>query len=268
MPVPPAAASTNARPWGLSRAVEQDTPAARVELWWRWPVLLAMLATIPAFYIELLEQLPTRLAIAIYVSAACLIAISLWRVARLLADPRQYLRSNVLDLVLMLGLLLAATLPPSTDSSQALAVRLLVSILTLVRMVWAFKASITRGGLPYLLMTAFLVLGGCGVGFWALEPNVHSLGDGLWLAFTTAATVGYGDIVPTAPASKIFAVFVVLLGYAVLSLVTAAIAAVWVETVERRMEREILDDLHHEVRGLRDELAALRDDMRHKEPSS
>jgi voltage-gated potassium channel len=258
----------SARPWGLSRAVEPGTAAARAELWWRWPVLLAMLATIPAFYIELLEQLPTRLASAIYVTAACLIAVSLWRVARRLADPRPYLRSNALDLVLMLGLLLAAALPPSTDSNQALAVRLLVSILTLVRMVWAFKSSITRGGLPYLLLTAFLVLGGCGVGFWALDPNVHSLGDGLWLAFTTAATVGYGDIVPIAPASKIFSVFVVLLGYAVLSLVTAAIAAVWVETSEQRMEREILDDLHDEVRGLREELAAMRDEMRRKEQGS
>jgi voltage-gated potassium channel len=103
------------------------------------------------------------------------------------------------------------------------------------------------------------VLGFCGVGFWALEPRVHSLGDGMWLAFTTAATVGYGDIVPSTPASKIFSVFVVLLGYAVLSLVTAAIAAFWVESSEREMEADILRAMHAELRELRDEVAALRD---------
>jgi voltage-gated potassium channel len=100
----------------------------------------------------------------------------------------------------------------------------------------------------------------CGVGFWALEPRVRTLGDGLWLAFTTAATVGYGDIVPSTPAAKIFAVFVVLLGYAVLSLVTAAIAAMWVETSERRLEHDILRQVHAEVSALRAELAALRED--------
>ena len=85
-----------------------------------------------------------------------------------------------------------------------------------------------------------------------------TFGDGLWLAFTTAATVGYGDIVPSTPAAKIFAVFVVLLGLAVLSAVTASIAALWVQTEERRIEHEVLRDLHRELRVIRDELTALR----------
>jgi voltage-gated potassium channel len=113
-----------------------------------------------------------------------------------------------------------------------------------------------------VLVLSLLILAGCGVGFWLLEPRAHTLSDGLWLAFTTAATVGYGDIVPTTPAAKIFAVFVVLLGYAALSLVTAAIAAVWVESAEREVEREILHELHAEVKRLRADLQALREDVR------
>ena len=65
---------------------------------------------------------------------------------------------------------------------------------------------------------------------------------------------------PSTPAAKIFAVFVVLLGYAVLSLVTAAIAAMWVETTERRIEHDILRELHLEVSALRAEVSALRRD--------
>jgi voltage-gated potassium channel len=102
------------------------------------------------------------------------------------------------------------------------------------------------------------VLLACGLGFWWLEPTTPDLASGLWLAFTTAATVGYGDLVPTTPASRIFAVFVVLLGFGVLSLVTAAIAAHWVETEERRMEREILRDMRRELGQLRQELVSLR----------
>lgn len=251
----------SSRSWGLSRPSVLNGEAMRCELRWRWPVLLALLATVPAFYIELLKDLPTPLAVTIYLFAAAMLVGSLWRVARLLDHPRQYLRSKALDLTLIAGLLIAAALPPSIESGPSLAVRLLVSLLTLLRMVWAVKSWVTRGGLAYLLLMALLVLGFCGVGFWALEPRAHSLGDGLWLAFTTAATVGYGDIVPTTPAAKIFSVFVVLLGYAVLSLVTAAIAAMWVETSERRLESDLLRDMHAQLRSVHKELADLRRDL-------
>ena len=252
------------RSWGLSRPPALNAAAVRAERFWRWPVLIALLSTIPAFYIELLENLPTPLAVAIYLLAAGLTGLSLWRVARLLTHPRQYLRGNGLDLVLIGGLLIAALIPPSIGSSPALVVRLVVSMLTLLRMVWTIKSWVTQGGLGYLLALAMLVLFFCGAGFWALEPKVQSLEDGLWLAFTTAATVGYGDLVPTTPASKIFAVFVVLLGYAVLSLVTAAIAAMWVETSERRMEQDILRDLHAQLRSVHEELAALKDELKRR----
>ena len=105
---------------------------------------------------------------------------------------------------------------------------------------------------------AGVLLLGCGMVYWWVEPHTPNYTDGLWLAFVTASTIGYGDIVPSTHASRLFSVFVVLLGFAVLSLVTAAIAATWVESQERRIEREILRDLHREIKVLRDDVAALR----------
>lgn len=108
-----------------------------------------------------------------------------------------------------------------------------------------------RLGYPLALSLTILLLGG--VGFWVLEPKVETLSDGLWLAFTTAATVGYGDIVPSTHSSRAFAVVVVMLGLAVLSLVTASVAAVFVGNEERDFERELMQ----EIRALRAEVAAL-----------
>ena len=119
------------------------------------------------------------------------------------------------------------------------------------------KQIITRRGLLYSLVLCFLILSLGGVGFWLLEPRAHTFSDGLWLAFTTAATVGYGDIVPSTHASRAFAVVVVLLGLAVLSLVTASVAAMFVETEERQIER----DLMHEIGSLRAEVRSLRDEL-------
>lgn len=117
---------------------------------------------------------------------------------------------------------------------------------------------ITRRGLIYSLLLCLLILGLGGVGFWILEPKAITLSDGLWLAFTTAATVGYGDIVPSTHASRVFSVLVVLLGLAVLSLVTASVAAMFVETEERQIER----DLMHAIGALRAEVRDLHNEFR------
>jgi voltage-gated potassium channel len=108
------------------------------------------------------------------------------------------------------------------------------------------------------LAVATLLLLACGGVYWWIEPRAATLADGLWLAFVTASTVGYGDVVPSTMGSRLFSIVVVLLGFGVLSLVTAAIAAALVGTQERDIEREILRDLHREIAAVRADLAALR----------
>jgi voltage-gated potassium channel len=109
-------------------------------------------------------------------------------------------------------------------------------------------------GVFYSLVLCVAILGFGGIGFWLIEPRAQTLSDGMWLAFTTAATVGYGDIVPSTFASRAFAVLVVLLGLAVLSIVTASIAAIFVEADERQFEQQILQEL----KELKGELRALQ----------
>ena len=95
-----------------------------------------------------------------------------------------------------------------------------------------------------------------------IDPNIHTLSDGLWLAFTTAATVGFGDVVPSTHASRAFSVIVVLLGLAVLSLVTASLSAIFVEQEVEAEERQIEKDLMHEIRHLRHEVTDLRREIK------
>lgn len=126
------------------------------------------------------------------------------------------------------------------------------------------RKMLSRRGLLYslFLCVAILLLGG--LGFWVLEPRAVTIEDGLWLAFTTAATVGYGDLIPSTPASRIFSVVVVLFGLAVLSLVTASVAAFFVEKEERQIEDDLMGELAQlrtQVQALAQELAALRSDL-------
>lgn len=123
-----------------------------------------------------------------------------------------------------------------------------------------------RQGFVYSLMLAMAILVLGGVGFWWLDPKVLTLSDGLWLSFTTAATVGYGDLVPSTHASRAFSVVVVLLGLAVLSLVTASLSAMFVEREVQEEDRAIERDLMREIRHLRHELAELRQEVQALRP--
>ncbi|WP_442774934.1 potassium channel family protein [Sphaerotilus montanus] len=223
----------------------------------RWFILGTLIATIPAFYLEMLTGERSLLAAAAYVLAALAMVLRI-ALRRVLMATRM---RRWLVWTLIAGLLLAAVLPPSSTSSFALTLRLLTALLTLLHMMWLLQHLLARDSLPSLLGAAVLVLLLCGAGFWWIEPRTPTLADGLWLAFTTAATVGYGDVVPSTPASKVFAVFVVLLGFGILSLVTASIAAMWVESSEWRMEHDILRDLHAEIGQLRAELRATHDEL-------
>ena len=75
----------------------------------------------------------------------------------------------------------------------------------------------------YAFVLCVIILLGGGWGFWAIDPAIDTFGDGVWLAFTKAATVGYGDLVPSTFASRLFAVAVFMLGLTVLSLATSAL---------------------------------------------
>lgn len=96
------------------------------------------------------------------------------------------------------------------------------------------------------------------------EANIRSFGDAAWWAAATVPTVGYGDRYPTTTEGRFIAVGLMLTGIALLGVVTAAIASWFVERMsevavaEARTEAEV-SDLVVEVRALRGEIVALRD---------
>jgi voltage-gated potassium channel len=125
---------------------------------------------------------------------------------------------------------------------------------------------LVRKGLLYSLALALIILLFGGVGFWAIDPRIETLSDGLWLAFTTAATVGYGDLIPHTPLSRLFSVVVVLLGLAVLSLVTASLSAIFVEQEVHEEEVAIKHNMALEMHQLRQEVRALREQIARQVP--
>lgn len=94
------------------------------------------------------------------------------------------------------------------------------------------------------------------------DPNITSLADALWWAATTVTTVGYGDRYPTTGVGRLIAVALMVVGIALLGVVTATVAA-WfvsklqdVKAAEQRTEAT-LSDVLAELREVRSRLDAL-----------
>jgi len=239
-----------------TRSATGRASIATARLWLEW---IALAATVPAFYLAMFPD-GRALATVLYGAAASACAVSLaWDVRHVVGRSRDEARGRRRPRLLLIAALVVSALVPAGDSIGLLILRLTTSLLAMLRVLESIDPWFWRRDLPRYLALAVAVFVACGLGFWALEPRVDGLGDGLWLAFTTAATVGYGDIVPSTPASRIFAVFVVLLGVAVLSLVTAAIAAMWVQSEDRKIEADLLTNLDRRLDAIHADLRRLQD---------
>ncbi|WP_329604147.1 potassium channel family protein [Undibacterium rugosum] len=236
----------------------------RFLIWLSRPLLLAgLMLSIPAFYLLLAgdNELTRTVGHSLYAMVALLIAVDTWVQWRKNRFQERRSGKLILDVGIVFGCVLSS-LPSATEWSLVeWLLRLALCAAIMMRIATLVLRHMKPSHLVQVIVLALLLLATAGGGFYWLEPNVHSYANGVWLAFTTIATVGYGDIVPSTPASKIFAVFIVLLGYAMFSIVTANIAALFVEEEEEQLEQE----LHADIRSLSREVHALRLELRERD---
>lgn len=93
-----------------------------------------------------------------------------------------------------------------------------------------------RGGrrVPALLVIASLAVLLAGAGFAALESDtVSSYWEGLWWALSLMTTVGFVGETPETTGGRILSAVLMIGGFAVLALTTAAIASLFVREEER-----------------------------------
>lgn len=230
--------------------------AHRWERHLNWPLFLVLFLAVPAFYIEVLEPSPELLQVGwLFILAIALsFAGHLVAMLALCGDRREYLRRNWMHVLIVVGASVNLLVIGRPDSLLGWAVRIVWQVTAFLRLLGFLTVFLRPGSLGAVLLLAALTLAAAGLGFYWLEPSVRNYGEGVWLAFASAATVGYGDFVPTTPASRVFAVFIVLLGYAVISLVTASIAALFIGEEEKELRRE----MHRDIKALRQEIAELR----------
>lgn len=251
------------RALGIGGVPPHENPEAY--LWERrlhWLMMGVALLALPSYYLETTYATGPWHWAGRGLDAFIFLAFSaefLWMLG-LVRQKRLYVLHNWLDLTIIVAAFLSI-FEVSLDWMPLVRLfRLAYVGLIFARAVTAMREVLAPASVPYLLGWGVLVFGAAGAVFYWLEPTIPTLWDGIWLAFVTGSTVGYGDFVPTTTGARLLAVLVVLVGFAMLSLVTASFTAFFVGEDEKRLRREMHQDireLRQEVRELKAELARL-----------
>ena len=178
--------------------------------------------------------------------------------------PRRlrYLWQHWFDvLIVLLPFLRPLRILRSARALQALrAARVLVY---LVRASHTSVAIMARRGVQGVLLFALGALIASAVVITFAERgsggSIDGLGTAVWWAFTTVTTVGYGDTYPVTLVGRGVATFLMLIGIGLFGVLTANVAAYFVETAQDQSDDTAPDPIEEvlaELRRLHDRLDA------------
>lgn len=203
------------------------------------PLTVLAVLMIPLLIAPLLFQMPKR-----FEGIATGIDWFIWAIfavdyfVRLYLSPAKarFVRTHIPDLVIVV----VPFLRPLRLLRSARVLRLLrlTRIAALVgRSLRDVRRILTTRGVNYVLLITVAVVflsAAAVVEFEKAEGqgNIRTFADGLWWAATTVTTVGYGDRFPVSAAGRGVAVLLMIMGITLFGVLTAAIAAFFVEEVE------------------------------------
>jgi voltage-gated potassium channel len=154
-----------------------------------------------------------------------------------------YLRSNWMNL-----LIISACLPllwgGSAYAAALRSLRVLLILPLLLTTSLTVRKVLARNhlGTTLLVALAFTLMSGLLIS--GIDPSIEDIWQGIWWAWVTVATVGYGDVVPQSAAGKVFGAIVIMFGLGFFSLLTASFSAYFITRGEVEIEQEEAEEIY------------------------
>lgn len=95
----------------------------------------------------------------------------------------------------------------------------------------------------------------------ATDANICTLGDGVWWAFVTVTTVGYGDYYPISNGGRVLAGILMTIGVGLFGVLTSYLATIFIRQEEEQLETDLSAELS-EVKQELSEIKTLLQELR------
>ncbi len=202
----------------------ENSAAKRWGRRFEWPMVLLAIWIPVAWYFEYLNVLPTRLLLITDWAVWMTFVVETVLMTTLVWDKKRYLKGNWMNLVIIVaGFPLLWQTSPLAIGLRSL--RLIVLYGVFVRLTRLSKKALQKNRLGSTLLVALIVIFLSGIAITMIDPAIHTPAEGIWWAWVTVTTVGYGDFVPTSTAGRIFGGLLILLGVGLFALLTANFSA-------------------------------------------
>ena len=164
-------------------------------------------------------------------------------ITSLVKNRLRYLRGNWMNL-LIITLGFPMLWAGSNYAAILRALRVLLIFPILLSVSATMRKVLARNYLgPVLLVALFFTLMS-GLLMAGIDPAIENVWQGIWWAWVTVATIGYGDIVPQSFAGKALGAVVILFGVAFFSILTASFSAYFVSRGEVEIEEEEIEEIN------------------------
>ena len=238
---------------GLSGVAAHESAAAiRWGKRFEWPMLLVASWIFLQWYLEATGQLGQRFLrlsdwiVWLFFLLETVVLVSFVR------DRRGYLVDNWMNVAIILaGFPILWDYTPLVGLLRQL--RLLLLLVILVQFIPSVRQILLRNHLGYTLLIAIVITVVSGILISQVEPAIPSIEDGIWYAWVTLTTVGYGDLVPRSTAGRVIGGVLIFLGLIFFSLITANIAAFLVRRDVEKVERKE-GTLDHQIKDVQAQL--------------
>lgn len=220
---------------GLSGvAVDERAIARRWGRFFEAPMLLLAIWIIIEWYLSAEGRYPDRWGIVTNWVVWLFFVVETSLLCLLVRDKRRYLLSNWINLMIIaVGVPLLWNLQPYAAALRSLRILLLLGIF--FEMSGSIRKMLARNNIGATLLVSLIVVVMAGISIAAIDPAINTPWDGIWWAWVTVTTVGYGDIVPESPQGRIFGGLLMILGLGLFSLITASFSAFLVSREEEKV---------------------------------
>lgn len=228
--------------FGLSGVHPDESPAAvKLGHFFEWPMILLAFGILLEWYIEAQNLVPITLSMYSDWIVWGFFVLETSLLVMLVDNKKRYLLNNWGSLIIIFtGMPLLWDIFPHAGGLRAL--RLLILLSLLFSMSAAARKILSRNHLGTTLMVSFIIVVVAGTVMALIDPNIETPLDGIWWAWVTITTVGYGDIVPGSTVGRLFGSVLILLGIGLFSMLTASISAFFLSQQDDKISHQELDN--------------------------